>query len=82
MRVISISKARQNFYKLVDETIMSSEPVQITSKRGDAVLLSEADWKAIQETLYLLSIPGMKESIIKSGKEKTEDCVPMEDLDW
>ncbi len=63
MKSIPATKARQNLYRLVDEVAETSEPVEITGRRGSAVLVSEADWRAIDETLYLLSIPGMRESI-------------------
>jgi prevent-host-death family protein len=63
MPTLNATEARANLYNLVEETARSHEPIHITSKRGNAVLLSEDDWNAIQETLYLLSIPGMRESI-------------------
>jgi antitoxin YefM len=62
---ISATEARKRLYALIDEVGDSHEPVQITGKRGNAVLLSEADWNAIQETLHLVSIPGMRESILE-----------------
>ena len=62
---MSATKARANLYKLIDEVAESHEPVEITGRRGNAVLISEEDWRSIQETLYLLSIPGMRESIRK-----------------
>jgi prevent-host-death family protein len=64
MTTVSATEARKRLYALIDEVGHSHEPVQITSKRGNAVLLSEADWRAIQETLHLVSIPGMRESIL------------------
>jgi antitoxin YefM len=66
MNNLTASEARANLYRLIDQTTQSHEPVVISGKRGDAVLLSMADWKAIQETLYLLSVPGMRDSI-KAG---------------
>ena len=63
MKTINATKAREKLYKLLDETSESHEPIQITGKRGNAVLISEEDWRAMSETLYLLSIPGMRESI-------------------
>ena len=65
MASISATEARKRLYALIDEVGDSHEPVQITGKRGNAVLLSEADWNAIQETLQLVSIPGMRESILE-----------------
>lgn len=68
MTPIVVSKARTNLYKLIDQVRASHEPVQITGKRSNAILLSEEDWRAIQETLFLLSIAGMRESIRKGLK--------------
>lgn len=74
MKTITATKARSNLYKLIDETAKSSEPIHITGKRTNSVLISEEDWNAIQETLYLLSIPGMRESIIKGMKTPVKKC--------
>lgn len=63
MKTLTASEARAELYRLLDEAAASHEPVQITGKRHNAVLISEDDWNAVQETLYLLSIPGMRESI-------------------
>lgn len=60
---IPVTQARSKLYRLVDEASASHSPVHITGKRHSAVLLSEEDWRSIQETLYLFSIPGMRESI-------------------
>ena len=68
MKTISASAARANLYKLLDEAAESHEPVQITGKRKNAVLVSEEDWRSVQETLYLLSIPKMRESIRRGMK--------------
>jgi antitoxin YefM len=65
MTTLTASKARANLYKLLDQAAKNHEPVQITGRRSNGVLVSEEDWRAIQETLYLLSIPGMRESIRK-----------------
>ena len=64
MTSVSATEARKRLYALIDEVGQSHEPVQINGKRGNAVLLSEEDWRAIQETLHLVSIPGMRESIL------------------
>src|SRR5262245_21741254 len=74
MKTITASKARANLYRLIEETSESSEPVQITGKRANAVLVSEEDWRAIQETMYLLSIPGMRESIREGLETPAEEC--------
>ena len=68
MTTLTASVARAKLYRLLDETAASHEPVQITGKRSNAILISEEDWRSIQETLYLLSIPGMRESIRKGLK--------------
>lgn len=75
MKTISITEARNNIYKLIDMTNEEGEPIQITGKRGNAILLSEEDWRAIKETLYLVSIPGMRESIIKGMKEPLDKTI-------
>jgi prevent-host-death family protein len=80
MDTISASKAREKLYRLLDELAESREPVQITGKRNNAVLVSEDDWNAIQETLYLLSIPGMRESIRKGLETPFEET--SEDPGW
>ena len=74
VKTITASKARANLYRLVEQAVQSSEPVQITSKRGSAVLVSVQDWNAIQETVYLLSIPGMRESIRKGLETPIDQC--------
>jgi len=65
MTTMSATEARKQLYKLLDDVAQSHEPVQITGKRGSAVLVSEDDWRAVQETLYLVSMPGMRESILE-----------------
>jgi prevent-host-death family protein len=80
MKTITVSKARANLYKLLEEAGQSHEPLVITGKRGNAVLVAEDDWRAIQETLFLLSIPGMRESIREGLETPVEEC--SEDLDW
>lgn len=69
MTSISVTQARSQLYQLVDDAAASHEPIQITGKRSNAVLVAEDDWRSIQETLYLLSIPGMRESIRKGMQE-------------
>jgi prevent-host-death family protein len=80
MTTISATKARSQLYSLIDEANDSHEPIQITGKRGNAILLSESDWNSIQETLYLNSIPGMVESIQTARKEGVEQS--SDTLDW
>jgi len=74
MTTISATEARTSMYRLIDQISESHEPVTITGKRTNAVLISETDWRSIQETLYLLSIPGMRESIIEGIKTPLDEC--------
>ncbi len=69
MQVLTASEARANLYRLIDEAAESHEPIMISGKRSSAVLLSAEGWNAIQETLYLLAVPGMRESIKASMAE-------------
>ena len=80
MTTVNVTEARANLYKLIDDASVSHEPVVITGKRGNAVLLAEDDWTAINETLYLLSVPGMRKSIIE-GMQKNLDETSTE-LEW
>ncbi len=80
MKTITATKARQNLYRLMDEVAVTSEPVQITGRRANAVLISEDDWRALEETVHLMSIPGMAESIREGLETSLEECV--EELDW
>jgi antitoxin YefM len=74
MKTISATQARDELYHLIDETAETSTPITITGRRHDAVLVSSADWDAMQETLYLLSIPGMAESIKEGMATPLEEC--------
>lgn len=80
MTVYTATEARTNLYRLIDQVSQSHKPIHITGKKGGAVLIAEEDWAAIQETLYLLSIPGMGKSIKKGLKTTLKECD--EDLDW
>lgn len=76
MTSLPVTQARSKLYQLLDQAAESHEPIQITGKRSNAVLVSEEDWRSIQETLYLVSIPGMRESIregLAQPFEKTSD---------
>lgn len=80
MPTLTATEARKRLYSLVDEVRESHEPIQIVGKRSSAVLISEEDWRAIQETLFLTSIPGMRESIREGLDTPVEACD--EDMDW
>ena len=80
MQTLTASDARANLYRLLDETSETHQPITITGKRNNAVLVSAEDWSAIQETLHLLSVPGMRESIKGGLEESIDSC--SKDLDW
>ena len=80
MTTVTATKARNNLYNLIDEANRSHIPIQITGKRGNAVLVSEEDWKAISETIHLSMIPGMVESIKEGMNETIEEC--SDTLEW
>lgn len=80
MITLTVSQARAKLYKLLDKAAASHEPIQITGKRNNAVLIAEEDWRAIKETLYLLSIPKMRESIRKGLKAPLKEC--SKELEW
>lgn len=80
MQTLSASEARANLYRLVDEAAESHQPIIISGKRNNAVLVSAEDWLAIQETLFLLSIPNMRESIKQGMDEPVEECSQV--LNW
>lgn len=80
MAGITATEARSNLYRLIDEAAESHRPIVITGKRNKAVLVAEEDWAAIQETLFLLSVPGMRESIREGMATPVDECD--EELDW
>ncbi|MCF6300606.1 MAG: type II toxin-antitoxin system Phd/YefM family antitoxin [Proteobacteria bacterium] len=80
MTILNVTEARSKLYTLIDEAVETHQPIIITGKRGNAVLVSEEDWNAITETLHLLSVPGMRESIKEGMKEELSEC--SKELDW
>lgn len=80
MTILNATEARSKLYTLIDETTKTHQPIVITGKRGNAVLVSEEDWNSIAETLHLLSVPGMRESIKEGMKEELSEC--SKELDW
>ena len=80
MTTLTASKARAQLYHLLDQTAASHEPVQIAGRRHSAVLITEEDWRAMQETLYLVSMPGMRASIRRGLKTPIAQCA--EKLRW
>jgi antitoxin YefM len=80
MATLSATEARTKLYNLIDLTSSTHEPILITGKRGNAVLISEDDWRSIQETLFLLNIPGMRDAIREGLATPIGECT--EELDW
>ena len=80
MNSINVTDARKTLYKLINETADSHEPILISGKKANAVLISEEDWHAVNETLHLLSNRGMRESIIEGLQTPLEDCD--ESIEW
>ena len=82
MSTINITNARKDLYNLVESVNKFHEPTLIVRKKANAVLISEDDWSAIQETLYLDAIPGMTESILEGANESLEDCISEDMVEW
>ena len=80
MTKITVAQARREIFRLVDQVTSTREPVVITGKKSNALLISEEEWDSMQETLYLLSIPGMGDSIRQGLNEDLNDC--SQKLDW
>ena len=80
LRPIPASNARTDLFNLLSGINTDHEPVLITSKNGNGVLVAEEDWRGIEETLYLLSVPGMREALQEARQERPEDMARLEDL--
>jgi len=80
MKSITVSAARAKLYKLIDEAAASHKPMRIAGKRNNAVLISAEDWASVEETLFLVSIPGMRKSIMDGLKTPPEKC--FKELKW
>jgi len=80
MSSINITSARKDLYRIVESVNQTHEPIEITGKNGNAVLVGEKDWKSITETLFLTSIPGMRDSILQGMNEPISEM--SEELDW
>ncbi len=80
MTILNATEARSKLYSLIDEAADTHQPIVITGKRANAVLVSEDDWNAIAETLHLLSVPGMRESIKEGMSQDISEC--SKELDW
>lgn len=74
MPTLTATEARMKLYRLLEQVALTHEPVLITGKQANAVLISEEDWRSIEETIYLLGIPGMRESIVEGLQTPIEEC--------
>ena len=77
---VTISEARSNLNRLIDKSAETHQPILIIGKRNNAILVSEEDWSAIQESIHLLSMPDMRESIREGMAEPIDECI--RSLDW
>lgn len=83
MTAINITKARDNIYQILADVNLNRQPITITNNKGkNGVLISEDDWNAIQETLFLNSIPDMAESILKGGNMPVDECLSEDEVEW
>ena len=79
---INVTNFRKNIYELLEQTVKFNEPVNVTTKDGNAVILSEEDYNGLMETLNLSSNPKMKEKIIEGLKTQIEECIPEDEVQW
>ncbi len=80
MPTLTATEARMKLYRLLEQVALTHEPVLITGKQANAVLISEEDWRSIEETIYLLGIPGMRESIVEGLQTPIEECD--DEVEW
>lgn len=78
----NITSFRKNIYEILEQTIKYNEPVNISTKNGNAIVLSEEDYNSLMETVYLLSIPGMEEKLIKGKNTPSEECLTEDEVEW
>lgn len=82
MTNVNITNFRKDIYELLEQTIKHNEPLNISTKNGNAIVLSEEDYNNLMETLYIASIPKLKEDVIKGLKEDIKDCIEEEKVEW
>ena len=82
MTNVNVTNFRKKIFEFLDHTIRFNEPINITTKNGNAVVLSEEDYNGLMETVYLCSIPGMKESIIEGLNTPLSECIPESEVKW
>lgn len=79
---INITNFRKNLFNILEQTIRYNEPVNISTKDGNAIIISEEDYNGLMETVYLSSIPGLKEEIVKGLEASLEECIPEDEVEW
>lgn len=82
MTNVNITNFRKNIYSLIEQTIKYNEPINVSTKDGNAILISEEDYRNLMETLYIESVPGLKEDIINGMKEPIEEFINESEVDW
>lgn len=82
MTNVNVTNFRKDIYELLEQTIKYNEPMNISTKSGNAIVLSEADYNSLMETLYIYSVPDLKEDIVAGMKEDLEDCVDETEVEW
>lgn len=82
MTNINITNFRKDIYELLEQTIKYNEPINISTKNGNAVVLSEEDYNGLMETVYLLNVPAMKEKLIEGKNEAIEECIAEDEVKW
>lgn len=78
----TVTNFRKNLYQMVDQTVQFNAPLTVTTKMGNAVLISEEEYNSMLETLYLTSIPGMEESLIEAMNEPLDECIDGAEVEW
>ncbi len=79
---VNVTNLRKNLYGILEQTIKYNEPVNISTKNGNAIIISEEDYNGMVETLYLSSIPGMKEKIMEGMDTPLDECIPEAEVEW
>ncbi len=82
MKNVNITNFRKDIYSLLDQTIKFNEPINISTKNGNAVVLSEEDYNSLMETLYISSIPGLKDELIKRANDSSDEFVKEDEVEW
>ena len=82
MTNINITNFRKDIYSLLEQTIKFNEPINISTKNGNAVVLSEEDYNSLMETLYIMSVPGLKDELLERANSKEEEFIDEEEVDW